>query len=103
MSPTTQTLVLKYLKHFAILAGLGAASVLLVVLVQDLSSLNVSALPPSLQGLAYLALPVVLAAAQKVKVEVDAEIAAAEAGQALMASQASNAALTAKLVEAKLI
>jgi len=103
MSPNTQTLLLKYLKHFSILAGLGAASVLLVVVVQALTTLNVSTLPTELQGIAYLALPIVLAAAQKVKVEVDAEIAAAEAGQALAASQASNAALTAKLVEAKLM
>ena len=94
----TQATVFKYLKHFGMLALLGAASVVLVALLQLAGTFNVSTLPVAVQGLAFLLLPIMVAAGQKVKAEVDAELAAEAAAAKVAQLTAKNAELSAKLV-----
>lgn len=93
--------ILKYLKHFAILAGLGAASVILLVLLQMIGSLNVTTLPIVWQGVAYLFLPVIVAAGMKLKAELDAELAAEEAKKELALEKAKNVYLAKSIMEMK--
>jgi hypothetical protein len=91
-----ESTVLKYLKHFAILAALGAVSVILVALLQMAGSFNVSSLPIVWQGFAYLVLPIIVAAGMKVKAEIDAELAAQEAANMIAKLQLANKELDAK-------
>ena len=91
---TTQIAVLKYLEHFAILAGLGAASVIIVALLQVAGTLNVSSLPIVWQGISFLILPIIIAAGLKLKSEIDTELAAQLAAKQIEALESKNAVLS---------
>ena len=93
---TTQTEVLKYLQHFAVLAGLGAASIVIVALLQLAGTFNTSTLPIIWQGIAYLVLPMLVAAGLKLKTEIDAELAAQLAAKQIAELESKNANLEAK-------
>lgn len=86
--PTTQEVVVKYVKHVGLLAALAAASIVLVTVLQTLGTLNVQALPMVYQGIAYLILPVLVAAGQKVKTEIDAQLTTVEAQKAVAKANA---------------
>jgi len=94
---TTQTEVLKYLKHFAVLAGLGAASIIVVALLQLAGTFNTSSLPIVWQGVLYLILPVVIAAGLKLKSEIDAELAAQLAAKEIADLKSKNVSLSKQL------
>ena len=96
-----ESVVVEYLKHFAILAALGAASVIIVALIQLAGSFNVSSLPFVWQGFAFLVLPVIVSAGLRVKTEIDAQLAAELAAKSLAKEQAKNLILTKQMVELK--
>jgi uncharacterized membrane-anchored protein len=79
----TKDVVLKYLKHLGVLVGLSAASIVLVNILQVVGTLNVQTLPTAYQGIAYLLLPVIVASGQKVKDELDKELAQQQAAKAI--------------------
>jgi len=95
-SITPQNEIVDYLKHFGVLAALGAASVLLVAGLQVAGTFNISTLPIAYQGIAFLLLPIIVAAGMKLKTEIDAQIQAEMAAKQIALLQHKNADLEAK-------
>jgi len=85
-----QEKTLALLKHFAVVAGLAVANVVLLMVLQNLQIFKVETLPVNLQGVAYLLLPSIVLAVQKLQAQI-----------ALEASQAQTAVVTKELVQTK--
>lgn len=80
---TTKQKILNFLLTLAVKAGLAAASVVIVVVVGALTHVDVATLPVAYQSLAVFALPVIISALDRLKLQVDAQEAATLADKQL--------------------
>lgn len=94
------TVVKQYLTHLAILGGLAAGAEVLTFVIAALTNFNITSLPPTYQAIAYLALPMVLAAANKLASTLKAQLQVQEAQNAATAATAEATAAKAQLAEA---
>jgi len=108
---TLQQQILNYLKHLAVVAGLAALNVVLIVVLQQAGTLNVSHLPVEYQAVVYVFLPGLVIAGQKLQQQIATELAQQQAAKAMaeaataknetIAAQAETATAKAALVEEK--
>lgn len=70
-----KTLLLKTLKHFGILAGLGAASLVVLGAISLLGGINIASLPVTYQVAAMMLIPIALAALKTAQAEIAKEVA----------------------------
>lgn len=91
--------VIKTLKHFAILGGLAAAGAIATGLIVFLNGVNIATLPVTYQVFVGVLIPLIVAAIKNAQTEIANELAAEQAKNNLLAAQATAANLQAKLAE----
>lgn len=82
-----KTLLLKTLKHFGILAALGAASTVVLGLLTLMTGLNPLSLPVVYQAYAVILIPMAVAALRSAQAEIAKELAQQQLAKAMVTNR----------------